>query len=397
MIYLNFSTLVICAAICLILYTRLVRPLKWKKRWKLLLLIPIVLLSLIPFLALPFSRYVDFESPYYWMVKAVFYIFSLDAVLLILIVIRDIIAFILKVSFGIRSAVRSKKDPAFVEDEAVLSRRKFLFNLSSGAIAGGAALVTPISAHAARHDRVIKNVEIRMDNLPEELEGFRIAHLSDVHVGNTIDRQMFSEIVNETNLLQPDLVAITGDLVDGYPEQLKPELAPIVDLKSTYGTFYCTGNHEHMWDGPGWCDILESYGVHVLKNTHEMIPVPGGKLAVAGVYDISVNRRRKLRSSPSDALSGIPEDVFRIMLVHQPKSVDPSLEAGADVVLLGHTHGGQSFPLNLMNPIIHKYARGMYRVGHKAVFVSCGTGYWGPPLRIGVPPEIILVTLRKAS
>ena len=281
-------------------------------------------------------------------------------------------------------------------EDAPISRREFLRIVRSAGIAGGALTLTPVAIYYARNRRVVKQIDISLPSIPAGLDGFRIVHLSDIHVGNTIGRDDIAGIVAETNALDPDLIAITGDMADGFPDLIGDWLEPMRNFKSRYGTFFVTGNHDHMWNAAGWCEKIAELGIHVLDNAHEIIDVNGTQFAVAGALDYRGDRRnRKWKSDPAKALSDIPHNLFRLMLVHQPSSVDTCFKFGANLVLLGHTHGGQFWPLSYLINAMHKYARGLYMVGDKAAFVSCGTGYWGPPLRFGVPPEIDVITLRS--
>ncbi len=277
-----------------------------------------------------------------------------------------------------------------------MSRREFLGIVRSAGIAGGALALTPAAVYYAKTRRVVRQIEIRLPSIPAGLDGFKIVHLSDIHVGNTIYRDDIADIVAETNALEPDMIAITGDMADGFPDLIGDWIDPMQDFKARYGTWFVTGNHDHMWNAAGWCEKIASLGIHVLDNAHEIVDVNGTRFAVAGALDYRGDRRnRNWKSDPAKALTGIPHNLFRLMLVHQPSSVDTCFKLGADLVLLGHTHGGQFWPLSYIINAMHKYAHGLYMVGDKAAFVSCGTGYWGPPLRFGVPPEIDVVTLRS--
>ena len=278
-----------------------------------------------------------------------------------------------------------------------LTRRQFILRTSSYGILAGTAALSPPAVWMAKCGRRVRKVDLTFERWPSALEGFRIVHLSDIHAGNTITKNDISDIVDETNALDPDLIVITGDIADGQPKFVAPLLEPMRRFKARHGVFYVTGNHEHMWGGRAWCRAVAALGITVLDNAHRVVTANGVSFAVAGATDIYGERREKgWKSDPAAALANIPEEMFRLMLVHQPASVDASFAHGADLVLLGHTHGGQFWPACYIVDMVHKYARGLYRVGNKAAFVSCGTGYWGPPIRLGVPPEIALVTLGHA-
>lgn len=296
------------------------------------------------------------------------------------------------------AATVSKAETAKQVESEAISRRQFLNRVSSVAVVGGALVTTPAAVYYARDRRVVKHIEVKLPSIPAGLEGLRIVHLSDIHVGNTIRREDIASMVAEMNALNPDIVAITGDLCEGHSEFIGSWLEPLKDLKSKYGSYFVTGNHDHMWGARAWNQIISDLGVRVLDNAHELIDVNGTKLAVCGVIDLRGDRKeRGWKSDPVKAMSGIEPGIFRLMLAHQPGSADGCFAAGADLMLVGHTHGGQVWPLCYVIDAVHQYARGLYYVGDKAIFVSCGTGYWGPPLRFGIPPEIDVITLRKGS
>jgi predicted MPP superfamily phosphohydrolase len=244
----------------------------------------------------------------------------------------------------------------------------------------------------------VKHIEIELESIPAGLNGLRIVHLSDIHVGNTIRREDIEAMVKETNALNPDIVAITGDLCEGHPEFIGSWLDPMKNLKAKYGSYFVTGNHDHMWGARAWNQIVSNLGVRVLDNAHEIIDVQGTKLAVCGVLDLRGDRKeRGWKSDPVAAMAGIEPGIFKLMLAHQPGSAEACFAAGANLNLVGHTHGGQFWPICYIVDAVHKYSRGLYYVDDKAIFVSCGTGYWGPPLRFGIPPEIDVITLKSKA
>ena len=411
MSYLIFLTVLLPFAI--ILYARLVAPLKLQRRWRFLWGSIITLFTAAVAYALPLTLQMAWHYEYNegWQAKVMpwlYYAMTLLIVVIMLVVVRDLIWLGARIVRYFREyrveKARQKSGKTELTPEEIeagyegMSRRDFLKRVSTMAVVGGAAIATPVTVYAAKHARVVKEIEIPFDNLPKELDGFRIVHLSDIHVGNTMFKEDIAEIVAETNALNPDLIAITGDMADGMPLIIGDWLEPMRDFRAKYGSWFVTGNHDHMWDGKGWCECIANLGIHVLDNAREILHVNGTKLAVAGAIDFRGDRRhRKWKSSPEQALAGIPDEVFKLMLVHQPASVDASLASGADLVLVGHTHGGQCWPVNFIVNAIMKYSRGLYRVNDKAVFVSCGTGYWGPPLRIGIPPEIDVITLKSRT
>lgn len=400
-----------------IFYARLVAPLQLKRKWRVVFGILCVLVTAIAAFAIPASLtlarnraqleayHVETWLPWLYIVMVFI------ALLVGFIVIRDIAWWIARLATSIEKRRKSRRETSNQEatksdetsnqvatksdEAAAMSRREFLVRLSTGATVGCAAIATPPAFYHAKRTRIVKHIDIALSAFPKELDGLRIVHLSDIHVGNTIFEEDIAEIVAETNALKPDLIAITGDMADGYPDIIGAWLTPMRNFQARLGTWFVTGNHDHMWDGRGWCDVIRNLGIHVLDNAHEILDIDGIEIAIAGAIDARGDRKiRAWKSDPHKALENLPKSMFKLMLVHQPKSVDASFDAGANLVLLGHTHGGQCWPLNYLIDAMHKYARGLYRVDENAAFVSCGTGYWGPPLRIGIPCEIDVLTLR---
>ena len=253
-----------------------------------------------------------------------------------------------------------------------------------------AALFMAIGVINARRTARVRDVEVPVANLPPALHGFTIAQISDIHVGPTIKRPYLQRIVDAVNALQADAVAVTGDLVDGRVQDLAPHVAPLAQLRSRHGTFFVTGNHEYYSGADEWVAELQRLGVQVLMNRHVVLRHDGASLVLAGVADTSAHHfNPQQRSDPQRALHGAPADAgVRVLLAHQPRSADAAAQAGFDVQLSGHTHGGQYWPWNLFVRLQQPYTAGLHRLRQLWIYVSRGTGYWGPPLRFGAPSEI---------
>lgn len=263
----------------------------------------------------------------------------------------------------------------------------------------------------ARRTPPVRRVEVPIAGLPARLAGFTIAQLSDLHVGPTIRAAYIARIVEEVNRLGADMVAITGDLVDGSVAELRAHVAPLARLRARHGTFVVTGNHEYYAGAHAWIDELRRLGLKVLLNEHVVLQtrsVHGAQtdeeildsaLLVAGVTDYTAGHFDAAHESdPQEALRDAPPMVAtRILLAHQPRSAPAAAEAGFQLQLSGHTHGGQFFPWNLFVPLQQPFTAGLHRLQDMWVYVSRGTGYWGPPKRLGAPSEITLVTLRRAD
>ncbi len=258
--------------------------------------------------------------------------------------------------------------------------------VSFGILVGAAAL-TAAGAWGARRPRVVR-VTVPIAGLPDDLEGFRIVQLSDLHVGPTIGRRFVRAVVDTANGLDPDVVAFTGDVADGMVPALRDAVAPLADLHARYGKFFVSGNHEYYWDGPGWLRELERLGFSVLTNAHRVLRRGAGTLLLAGVTDRG--------SDPVAALAGAPESDVKVLLAHQPSRAFAARAAGFDLQLSGHTHGGQYFPFSLLVRLFQPFVSGLHRLEEMWLYVSRGTGYWGPPLRLGAPSEITLIELHAA-
>jgi predicted MPP superfamily phosphohydrolase len=248
----------------------------------------------------------------------------------------------------------------------------------------------------ARRPIRVKNVEVKLAKLPVALNGFVIAQLSDLHIGPTLRDAFISEVVARTNSIRADLIVITGDLVDGSVEQLRSLLAPLANLKAKYGVYFVPGNHEYYSDIEPWLAFLPSLGIRVLRNSHVSIGESDDRFELVGLDDESAAHVDRAAKPDLDlALRGVDPSMETVLLAHQPKSVFGARNRNIGLQLSGHTHGGQVWPFHwfvlLQQPVIS----GLARFGRTQLYVSAGTGYWGPPLRLGVPAEITRIVLRS--
>lgn len=256
-------------------------------------------------------------------------------------------------------------------------------------------LVTVIGFLNARRTAAVTVVEVPLRGLPAALHGFTVAQISDIHVGPTIKTRYLRAIVEKVNGLNADMVAVTGDLVDGSVPELAHHVAPLADLKSAHGTYFVTGNHEYYSGASAWIRELDRLGVRVLMNEHVVLRHGGALLVVAGVADYSAHHFDKShRSDPHAAIAGAPADApIRMLLAHQPRSAAAASDAGFQLQLSGHTHGGQFFPWNFFVRFQQPFTAGLHRLKDLWVYTSRGTGYWGPPKRFGAPSEITCLRL----
>jgi len=251
----------------------------------------------------------------------------------------------------------------------------------------------------ARRTAAVVAVDVPIADLPAALHGFTIAQISDIHVGPTIKRAYLRRIVDAVNALEPDMVAVTGDLVDGSVGELGEHVAPLAALASRHGTFFVTGNHEYYSGAPAWVAELRRLGLRVLMNEHVVLEHGAAALVVAGVTDHGAHHFDPAqRSDPQAAIAGAPaRAALRLLLAHQPRSADAAERAGFDLQLSGHTHGGQFLPWNWFVRLQQPFTAGLHRLRRLWVYTSRGTGYWGPPKRFGAPSEITRLKLVVAG
>ncbi len=259
-------------------------------------------------------------------------------------------------------------------------------------------LFTLVGLVIARRPRTVA-INIPVRNLPAALHGFSIAQISDLHVGPTIKRGFVTDIVARVNHLEADLIAVTGDLVDGSVHDLAAHTAPLAALRARHGVYFVTGNHEYYSGEASWTAEIRRLGLTVLKNEHVVVEHQGASLVLAGVTDYAAHYfDPQQRSDPQAALRGAPEGAgARILLAHQPSTAAAAAAAGYDVQISGHTHGGQFWPWNFFVRYFQPFTSGLNRLQNLMVYVSPGTGYWGPPNRFIVPGEITRITLISAA
>lgn len=234
-------------------------------------------------------------------------------------------------------------------------------------------------------------VKVPVKGLPDELEGLRIVHVSDLHIGPTIGKKFVKHVVDRVNAEKPDLIAFTGDIGDARVDLHHEDSSPLKELKPTYGTFYVPGNHEVYWNQDEWVAKFASLGMRPLVNHGEVTSHRGKEILIAGVPDprsgILWETVRPIRENPGSA--------FRILLSHRPEIAEGIAADDYDLILAGHTHGGQFFPWTLIAMLDHKYYVGLYKLKRGHVYVNPGTGSWGPLLRLGTTPEITVLELVK--
>jgi hypothetical protein len=260
---------------------------------------------------------------------------------------------------------------------------------------GGLSAVVGIGGVATARGFDVRRVRVPLARLPRSASGYSIVQLTDVHVGPTIGRDFLEEVVRQTNALAPDLIVITGDLVDGTVEHLRDQVEPLRDLRAPDGVYFVTGNHEYYSGADAWIAHITSLGIRVLRN--ERVPIRDA-FDLAGVDDASAHRMLPGHGQDvARALAGRDPDRAVVLLAHQPKALKDALRADVDLQLSGHVHGGQLVPFNWLVRLDQPFVSGLHVVGGTSIYVSTGTGYWGPPMRVGSRAELTRIELVSAD
>jgi hypothetical protein len=260
-----------------------------------------------------------------------------------------------------------------------------------------AICVTGWGFYQARRTPAVSEVEVPIAGLTPALVGLRIVQISDLHIGPTIKRPFVERVVERVKQLQPDLIVFTGDLADGTTDQLGFDAAPLAELSAPLGTYFCTGNHEYYSGVEAWTDQARHLGFDVLINEGRLLEFGDGRIALAGATDCGAAEMVPDHASdPAKAFATVGAADVRILLAHQPRSIEAASRAGCHLQLSGHTHGGQFLPWKFVTPLQQPFVAGLHKFRDTWIYIHRGTGYWGPPLRIGAPSEIAVLTLRQA-
>jgi predicted MPP superfamily phosphohydrolase len=270
--------------------------------------------------------------------------------------------------------------------------------LRYAAVAAG-TLLSAVGVGQAIQAPEVRRVELAIRDLPPALDGFRMVQLTDLHISRMMHEDWVREVVERSNALRPDLVVITGDLIDGSPQARAGDVRPLADLTARHGVIASLGNHEYYFGAERWARTFEALGMRVLANRHTVIEHEGGRLTIAGVTDRVAPRFDMEGPDTRRALEGAAPDAPVVLLNHQPIGIVANAEAGIDVQLSGHTHGGMILGVDqVVKRANGGYVSGGYRVKGMQLYVSNGTGLWnGFPIRLGVPAEITEFILRPAS
>jgi predicted MPP superfamily phosphohydrolase len=386
------TSLAVLAGMHWYLWTRLVRDPAVGDPWRRILTIVFAVLTLaLPagILALrlaprPLDRIVPVAA-FTWL--------GLAFLLFVAVLALDLARLAVQSAALVADLARAHPDPP--DDPA---RRIFVARLVAGTAVAATAGVSAFAFRSATGPAEIEEVPVRLERLPPALSGLTIAQITDLHVGPTIGERAVRRIVDQVNAIRPDVVAVTGDLVDGTVRELGPAVGQLSRLEARHGVYFVTGNHEYYSGVGPWLEELARLGIRVLRNERVSIGDPGASLDLAGVDDWSSRGFGGGHGLDLPrALDGRDADRALVLLAHQPRGIGDAVRAGVELQISGHTHGGQIVPFNLFVRAAYPYVKGLHRHEEDGrsgqIFVSRGTGYWGPPLRLGAPPEVAKIVL----
>ncbi|MFF3718276.1 metallophosphoesterase [Streptomyces prasinus] len=285
-------------------------------------------------------------------------------------------------------AARTPEDPAAPADPVGPSRRLFVSRVIAGAAVATAVGTVGYGTYGTVRGPKVKRVTVPLAKLPRAAHGYRIAVVSDIHLGPVLGRGFAQKVVDTINSTQPDLIAVVGDLVDGTVKELGPAAAPLAQLRSRHGSFFVTGNHEYFSGAEEWVDEVRRLGLNPLENARTELP----HFDLAGVNDLAGESEGQ---GPDYAQALGDRDRARacVLLAHQPVMVHEAVDHGVDLQLSGHTHGGQLWPASYLAAAANPTLAGLDRYGDTQLYVSRGAGAWGPPTRIGAPSDITVIEL----
>ena len=307
------------------------------------------------------------------------------------------VVFLLSAFLGLADAGRAlawvARKLASPDTPADPERRVLLARALAVGVGGVVAGLSAVGVGSALAGLRIKDVLVRIRDLPPALAGLRVVQISDLHIGPLLRKEWVEGVVARVRALKPDLVAITGDLVDGTVDELREHVAPLARLaEAPRGVYFSTGNHEYYSGVDDWLRYLPTLGIRPLAN-ERVEAAPG--LDVAGIHD-PTGRGRYAPDLPA-ALDGRDPTRPVVLLAHQPRQFREAARHGVSLTLSGHTHGGQIWPFSWLVALVQPYIAGLHRLGEAQLYVSRGTGFWGPPMRVFAPAEITLLRLFPAQ
>ena len=361
---------------CLIVILRYLVPLKWPLWFKGLLSVALLLVAQHHWLTLmAFGSMFSPEVPRA-IVLIVNWIFGTMLFLAVFQLVVDAIALMLMAVKRRRVAIPSS------------------LRYSMGALALG---VAAFAVSQAARVPLVKDIEVTIQGLPSQFEGYEIVQLTDLHISRLFEAPWVEAVVSQANALEPNLIVITGDLIDGDLDVRRADVAPLQALSAPDGVYTIPGNHEYYFGYPQWMEYYQSLGMQVLANQHVVIDNEGANLVLAGVTDFTAARHAFAAPNVEEAIAEAPSDSPIIMLDHQPRNAVAASAAGVDLQLSGHTHGGMILGFDrLVASANNGFVSGFYNVQDMTLYVNNGTGLWpGFALRLGKPSELTRITLRQ--
>ncbi len=347
----------------------------------------------IPFSNAPLRIYVrsqSLENPIpVWVDTALFFSYLSMGALSLLVTVLVAYDLYLLGAWITKKVRRKSQNPTQGQGVRNKSRRAFMQNALSGGLATMAGGLVLLGSKEALALPQTKHIRVPIVDLPKAFHGFKIVQLTDLHINKPFSKERLEKIVDAVHALKPDCIVITGDVSDSHVRHVKTEIAPLGTLSAKDGVYFVTGNHEYYTNIHDWLSFIAHLGITNLDNEHRVIERQGQRLLMCGVPDI----RMSPLSDPIKAQEGSRPGDIKILLAHQPQNIYEAVQVPYDLQISGHTHGGQFFPWTYVTDMVQPYIHGLYKVEKTHLYVSRGTGYWGPPLRIGAPAEITLLEL----
>jgi predicted MPP superfamily phosphohydrolase len=263
-----------------------------------------------------------------------------------------------------------------------------------------ALILSAIAHHHVQKGPRVQHITVHIRNLSPELAPLRIAQISDLHISQSIRAQHVQKVVEMTNQLQPDVIVLTGDIIDGPAHAFADDIKPLAQLRSRYGTYFVTGNHEYYHRFEVWKPLLQQLNIRILDNEKVLLGTEPHAIQLVGVNDLTATLTP--HSQPCDcARAFAPHDTPlpypTILLAHQPKILPLVKPYACDLILSGHTHGGQIWPFHALVRLAQPHVAGLFQHPHTQIYIHSGTGFWGPAMRLGSTSEIALLNLIPSS
>jgi uncharacterized protein len=297
--------------------------------------------------------------------------------LMVFIILRDLAAFALNYL------------PAGVNPDALYDANAMLVMLAIPVVC--IALGTLVVRAGPR----LLKVDLKFKDLPKELDGLRILHITDLHISRSLPTHFIEKLVALTRKNPADLVVFTGDILDDIPARYESDMALLKNIPSSHGNYYVPGNHEYYWQGVQTIGAFQKLGFHVLLNDSRALKFGEAELQICGIPDPAANQFQMEGPDFEKLAKLLKPEAFKVLLSHQPTLADQAAPLGIQLQLSGHTHGGQFFPWNMLIDFFQKYGKGLYHIQNLQLYVNQGTGYWGPSLRLGTYCELAEIRLVK--